>query len=489
MFLPFDTIAALSTPPGEGGVGIIRVSGPDALVNALRVFRPKRTIPSDSEKNQIKERFFYYGEIIASDEGAVAGTPPPSVIDDGFLVYMKSPRSYTGLDVVELHCHGGMLVLKKALAALLRAGCVPAGPGEFTKQAFLNGKLDLAQAEAVIDVIRAETDAALVSARGRLDGAFSRRVNAIKEMLIAVLAHIEATLDFPEDEIPRHDNLRSQMDEAARLLRALAATFEEGRALKNGVRALILGRPNVGKSSLLNILLREERAIVTPVPGTTRDIIEEAVNIRGVPIRLMDTAGLRDTLDPVESIGVRLAKERVKDADLILYIFDVNGDTEDGNSLSTDKELLKITEGKKLIVIGNKIDLSTGEKPTGVEKTFDVLALERGNDRRLVFISCATEDGIERLKDAIYELSVGHPKKAASAAALGELTVTLRHKESLEAALDAVTRALSAIEENLSGEFIAADIKRSVDRLGEITGETAAEDILERIFSSFCIGK
>jgi len=487
------TIAAVSTPPGEGGVGIIRISGPDALKNALRVFRLKKVTPSVPLKNRIKERFLHYGEIVEQgglnpsngDAAFVEGGYNP--IDDGFLVYMKAPASYTGLDVVELHCHGGMLILKKTLAALVRAGCVLAGPGEFTKQAFLNGKLDLAQAEAVIDVIRAETDAALVSARGRKGGAFTRRVNAIKEALTDSLAHVEATLDFPEDEIPRLDNLRSQTDEAARLLRALIATFEEGRALKNGVRVLILGRPNVGKSSLLNILLQEERAIVTPVPGTTRDMLEETVNIRGVPIRLIDTAGLRDTLDPVESIGVRLAKERVKDADLILYIFDVNADTEESNSLSADKELLKITEGKKLIVIGNKIDLLAGEKLTGrvlplsAEKAFD--------GKRLVFICCTTGEGVEGLKDAIYELSVGHPMKAAAVAALGELTVTLRNKESLEAALESVTRALSAVDENLPAEFIAVDLKRAVDRLGEITGETVTEDILDRIFNSFCIGK
>lgn len=466
------TIAAVSTPPGEGGVGIIRISGPDALANALRVFRFKKTLPSDSLKIRDKERYLHYGEIIESGDGAAF------IIDDGFLVYMKAPASYTGLDVVELHCHGGMLVLKKALAALVKAGCVPAGPGEFTKQAFLNGKLDLAQAEAVIDVIRAETDAALASARGRKDGDYSRRVNAIKEALADSLAHVEATLDFPEDEIPRHGGLRPRLGEAAGLLRAHITTFSEGRALRDGVRVLILGRPNVGKSSLLNILLQEERAIVTSVPGTTRDVIEEAVNVRGVPIRLMDTAGLRDTLDPVESIGVRLAKERVKDADLILYIFDVNADT------SADIELLKITEGKKLVVIGNKIDLCAGGKFSEAQTVFD--------GKKLIFISTQHGDGIEELKDAIYELSVGHPMKAAAVAALGELTVTLRHKESLEAALEGVTRALSAIDQDLSGEFIAADLRRAVDRLGEITGETVkagAEDILDRIFNSFCIGK
>ncbi len=474
----FDTIAAVSTPPGEGGVGIIRVSGPDALKNALAVFRPKKVTPSVPLKNRIKERFLHYGEIIESGDGAGAGAQPPCVIDDGFLVYMKAPASYTGLDVVELHCHGGALVLKKALAALVRAGCVPAGPGEFTKQAFLNGKLDLVQAEAVIDVIRAETDSALMSARGRKNGAFSRRVNAIKEALSETLAHVEATLDFPEDEIPRYDNLRPHMDEAAGLLKALIVTFPEGRALRDGVRVLILGRPNVGKSSILNVLLQEERAIVTPIPGTTRDVIEEGVNVRGVPIRLMDTAGLRDTLDPVESIGVRLAKERVKDADLILYIFDVNADTR------ADMELLKITEGKKLVVIGNKTDLAATEKLSEAEKAFD--------GKRLVFISAQRMSGVEDLKDAIYELSVGHPLKPAAASALGELTVTLRHKESLEAAFVGVTHSLSAVDKNLSGEFIAADLKRAVDSLGEITGETVkagAEDLLDRIFSCFCIGK
>lgn len=458
----YDTIAAISTPIGEGGIGIVRISGPEALDTALRLFTIKGNAAA------VEERRMYYGTVF-DPQGKKA-------IDDGFMVFMKGPRSYTGADVVEIHCHGGTLVLKKTLEAAIKGGARMAGPGEFTRQAFLNGKLDLAQAEAVIDLIRAQTEASLEAARSRLDGAFSRRVKEMKEALLDLLVNLEAELDFPDDEVEglMSEAIEQGLAEAGTRIERLLATYDEGRAIKDGVRVLILGRPNVGKSSLLNILLRQERAIVTPHPGTTRDVIEEAINLRGVPIRLMDTAGLRDTDDHVESIGVRLARERIETAELILLVIDVSS-----GSFGEEMEILKSIEGKKVIVAANKIDLVPGLPD--VEGAF--------GGRRVVFISALGSTGIEELKDAIYEEATGRPYGAGLDAPPGELVATVRQRDALAKALEGVWRAGTALKEGLPRECIATDLRYSVDRLGEITGETTTEDILDRIFSGFCIGK
>lgn len=468
-----ETIAAISTPLGEGGIGIVRVSGPAALGVAAAVFVPAArgaktgTRPVELELD-IEERRFYYGRVVDNGGGT---------LDNGFLVYMKGPASYTGLDTIELHCHGGALVLKEVLVAVLAAGARPAGPGEFTRLAFVNGKLDLVQAEAVIDVIRAETASALASARGRLDGVFSSKVRKIRDGLVDIIAGIEAGLDFPEEEVPDDAGLGAALIEAGSALKRLIDTFEEGRSLRDGVRVLILGRPNVGKSSLLNILLQEERAIVTPVPGTTRDVIEQSVNIRGIPIRLMDTAGLRETLDPIEAVGVRLARARVAEADLILFVVDLTDLSRE------DVELVKIAEGRKLVVVANKTDIAALDK---VEAVTNIVP-----GHKTVFISALTSDGIEGLKDAIYEAAASRPFGSPGHAALGELTVSVRHRDALTKALEAVGRACKAVEPDVKApmECVAADLRAGLAALGEITGETATEDILDRIFEKFCIGK
>lgn len=468
-----ETIAAISTPVGEGGIGIVRISGPASLGVAATVFRPAAKgvsiLPSDSDPAfKIEERRLYYGRVVDAKG---------SVLDNGFFVYMKGPASYTGLDTVELHCHGGPLVLKEVMASVLAAGARLAGPGEFTRLAFINGKLDLAQAEAVIDIIRAETGAALVSARGRLEGAFSAKVREIRDRFIDLLADIEAALDFPEDELPDNTGIISRLKEAKGRLSRLIDTYEEGRSLRDGVATLILGRPNAGKSSLLNILLQEERAIVTPVPGTTRDVIEQAVNIRGIPIRLIDTAGLCETLDPIEAIGVRLARERVEHADLILFVIDASALHHE------DIELLELAAGRKLVVVANKSDLAAS-------RMREAVAAATGG-RKLVFISALTSDGIEELKDAIYEQAVGRPFGSPGHSGLGELTVTIRHRDALTKAAQAAGRAIAALgaDVNIPMECVATDIRESLSSLGEITGETTTEDILDRIFEKFCIGK
>lgn len=453
---PSDTIAAIATAQGEGGVGIIRLSGPKALEIALRRFRAK---------GPVEERRLVYGSICGPDSER---------LDVGFLAYMPSPRSYTGEDVVEFHCHGGPLLLREVLSSIIQAGARCALPGEFTRRAFLNGKLDLAQAEAVIDLIRAQTSLSLASAKGRLEGGLSRKVGELKAPLVRVLAHIEAELDFSEEEIDglNAGAISSALSEAADGVQKLLSTFSEGRALREGVKTLILGRPNAGKSSLLNVLLQEERAIVTPVPGTTRDIIEEVVEIKGIPVRLMDTAGLRETIDEVEAIGVRLAKERALNAGLIIYVADLTADP------GEDIEILSGLEKDKTIVAANKADIASRDLDA---------ALAAFNDFETVPISALTEEGIEELKDVIFEKAAGG--RAGGDAPAGELVASIRHRDCLEKCMDCLARAQDAASLGLPREFLAADLRVAIDALGEITGETTTEDILDVIFSSFCIGK
>jgi tRNA modification GTPase len=396
---------------------------------------------------------------------------------------MKGPRSYTGEDVVELHCHGGPLILRKVLGVVFRTGVRVAEPGEFTKRAFLNGRLDLAQADAVIDLIRARTDGALTSARGRIEGRLSRRVGEIKEVLLGLLTRIEAELDFPEEEdvdgLPA-EALLAGLFKAEGALKRLVSTYDQGRALREGVKVLILGRPNVGKSSLLNILLKEERAIVAELPGTTRDLIEEVVIIKGLPIRLMDTAGLGQTQDPVEAKGVSIAKGRVGLAKLILFVVDSSmGDFKE------DRGLLEAASGKKVLVVANKVDLVDGKRCDEIKKRF--------GGYRVVFISALKEEGIEGLEGAVYEEAVGRPYGGVRGVPVeadpGEYVASAWQKEALVKALEGMNRVRRAVHGRLTRDLIATDLRWTVDRLGEITGETTTEDILERIFSEFCIGK
>jgi len=460
-----ETIAAISTPPGEGGIGIIRISGPAARQISLKVFSPARSLKG------LEERRLIYG--------TMTGPSGKGPIDSGFFVFMKGPRSYTGEDTVELYCHGGPLVLKKALEAILKGGARLAEPGEFTKRAFLNGKLDLAQAESVIDLIRAETESSLSAARGRLEGHFSKKVNAIKKVLLDLAVRIEAELDFPEDvSAVTGEFFTSESAKAREDLVRLICTYDEGRVLKDGVRVLILGRPNVGKSSLLNVLLKEERAIVTSAPGTTRDIIEEVLNIRGIPVRLMDTAGLRDSDDLAESIGVKAARQRISSADMILFVVDSSLYGID-RAVDEDLTLLEELEGKKIIVTANKSDLAGEDAREALKKLFDA---------RVRFISALNSTGIEELKDAIYEEALGRGQAVLDREA-GELVASLRHRVSLERSLEGLIRSMDAFNAGLPRELVATDLRWAIDRLGEITGETTTEDILDRIFSGFCIGK
>lgn len=455
------TIAAIATPPGEGGVAIIRISGPFALSIGKSLFDPP------SPLTQIEPRHLYYGSFMSADSIR---------LDSGLFVYMPGPASFTGEDVVELHCHGGGVVIKAVLEAVLSRGALIAEPGEFTKRAFLNGKMDLVQAEAVIDVIRAETESALSAANERLSGLLSAEIRDICTRLLISVAHVEAELDFQEDEIdPLTDSELTDNISAVRgSIERLLSSYEEGKAVRDGVKVLILGRPNVGKSSLLNLLLKEERAIVTPIPGTTRDLIEEVLNIKGVPVRLMDTAGLRDGAEEVEAIGIGLARGRIKDADLILFVIDSTA-----GSFEDDLVILNETAGKKVLVVVNKCDIALDGQSAGshTETVFD--------RQEVVRISALKRTGIDELNDAIYRAALGGRKDARQ----GPLLASVRHKQALEEATQAIERAITAIASGTAREFVAVDLRAAMDYLGKITGETTTDDILEKIFSDFCIGK
>lgn len=456
-----DTIAAIATPIGVGGIGIVRLSGPLAETIAKRLFRPKAFL------DRFVSHRFHYGEIVDPEKG--------SPVDEILLVLMRSPKTYTREDIVELHCHGGYFILQKVLDLVLREGARLAQPGEFTKRAFLNGRIDLTQAEAVIDMIRAKTTESLEIASQQLKGGLFREMVAVREELSASLAFIEAHIDFSEEEIgspsllrvdERFTELIVRMDEWVR-------SYEEGRVFREGVSCAIVGKTNVGKSSLLNVLLEQERAIVTPIPGTTRDVIEEVLNIKGVPVRLMDTAGLRRTTDSVEVEGVRRARERVADADFLLVILDGSRPVD-----ADDREIFLETAGKKKVVVVNKTDLPSEIDLAEIESQFP--------EDPVIYLSALQRTGIEELKQTIYR-SLIHREVRPSPEHL--IVANLRHKVSLSQAREALQRAKEGLQKGISLEFIAFEIRSSLEALAEMVGETTTEEVLSRIFEQFCIGK
>lgn len=451
-----DTIAAISTPVGEGGIGIIRVSGPASLPIARNIFRGKGN-------GGLKSHRFSYGTIVHPESG--------DVLDEAMLVYMKGPNSYTREDVVEIQCHGGTLVASRILSLVIDAGARLAQPGEFTKRAFLNGRIDLVQAEAIMDVIASRTEASLTLAQHQREGLLSQRIAAIKDAIVYSLAYVEALIDFPEEDL----DLAVERDVLGRVTPALAELtglidgFEEGKVLRDGVSVVIAGKPNVGKSSLLNTLLKEKRAIVTAVPGTTRDVIEEVVNIHGLPVKLLDTAGIRDSEDQVEQEGVRLSLERIPKADLVLFVVDASAPFSDD-----DRTILQAIGSKSSIVVRNKSDL-----PARCELPAEVLA-------PVVAISTVTGDGIPELRTAIHTSFI-HGK-----AIDGREFVAVshaRHRDALAKAQRSLQRFTENLQAGVNIELLPIDLRDALDAVGEVTGVTTADDVLDRIFSSFCIGK
>lgn len=455
------TIAAIATAPGEAGIGIVRISGSEAIEILKRVFKPKRKIDID----EIPSRTVVYGH--AADQSG-------NLLDEVLVIIMRKPYSYTTEDVVEIHCHGGIVPVRRIMEQVLKSGAYLAEPGEFTKRAFLNGRIDLAQAEAVIDVITAKTESGMNAALNQLEGDLSREIRRIMNMLLEVLAHIEASIDFPEHDIEEvtNEKINNTLLEAKISLEALIASFDEGKIVRDGLNTAIVGRPNVGKSSLLNVLLKENRAIVTEIPGTTRDIIEECLNIGGVLIRLIDTAGIRETEDPVEKIGVERTKEAIRRAELIILVIDSSAELQED-----DKAIIKLIGGKKIIAALNKTDL-------GIAVDEDYLVNLFGEEN-IIEMSVKNRTGIERLEKKIRDL-VFHGRLSINK---NMMVTNIRHKDLLDKALESVRSALGSMGDGVPVDLISVDIKEAWTRLGAITGDTVEEDIINEIFSKFCIGK
>jgi tRNA modification GTPase len=454
-----DTISAIATCLGIGGVGIIRISGPAAEKIATRLFRPKRAIQKFSSHH------FYYGHIIHPET--------KEIVDEVMVVLMRAPHSYTTEDVLEIHCHGGPIILKQVLELTLRAGTRLADPGEFTKRAFLHGRLDLSQAEAVLNIIEAHTEKELKIATSQLQGYLGQEIKKIRDCLREFKAHLEVAIDFPGEDVeilPLETWLKRIENEVLGPIEKLLKAYSRGRILREGAVMAILGKANVGKSSLLNCLLKEDRAIVTPIPGTTRDVIEEVLNINGIPIRVADTAGLRKTKKKIEAVGVERTWKKVDEADIILWVIDISSSLD-----KEDKEIYQKIREKDIILVLNKCDLTPTIDEEMLKKEFKDLAL--------VHISALYHQGIEMLEEAIYRLLLGNDPY------IPNFIPALRHKQVLEKALKVAQGIKEAMAVKLSPVFISVEVQEVLDILGEIIGETTPEDILEQIFSQFCIGK
>jgi len=469
-----DTICAIATPAGEGGIGIVRLSGPLALdvaagIVQLRSGRPLSSVTSHT----LHLADLHLARPLKGPEAATGtgNREESEVFDEAFVVYMKSPRSFTGEDIVEIQSHGGGLILSLVCRACLAAGARMAAPGEFTKRAFLNGRLDLSQAEAVLDTIRAKSAASLTAAQRQLRGELAREVDVARDALVHLLAQLEAGIDFVGEEIDllgTHDLLKT-IGAVTALVQRLGATARHGRLLREGARVVIAGRPNVGKSSLLNRLLKEDRAIVTAVPGTTRDIIEEAIDLDGVLIHLVDTAGVRDTDDDLEREGIRRSRAAQEDADLRLIVIDGSVPLcEDDHRL-----IGQAATGKHVIAI-NKADL-----PLRVDQS------QMGTGTVAVALSAKTGEGVDALRAAIRLNLVSGGAETTD----GVVVTNVRHQAALNRASDSLTQAKESVRAGMANELVAVDIRGAADALGEITGAITTDEILEQIFSTFCIGK
>ena len=451
-----DTIGAIATAPGEGGIGIIRVSGEEALPAVENIFRGK----------PLKNRQMTYGHIYDNFTG--------ECIDEVMTVYMKGPQSYTAEDVVEIQCHGSVVALRKILDLLLRNGIRLAEPGEFTKRAFLNGRLDLSQAEAVMDLVRAKTDKTFDVALHQLDGEFSREIREIRGGLMDVLVSLTVNIDYPDEDIEEltYEKLIQSLEQAEKRIAGLLNTADTGRILNEGLKIAIIGKPNVGKSSLLNALLGENRAIVTEIPGTTRDTIEEAVSIRNIPVRLTDTAGIRETEDLIEKIGIEKSKASFNEADLILFMLDASRSFE-----AEDQEITEYIGGRRAIVIVNKTDLE------------QKLPLQEIRERlpEACFMEAAIKKGrgVEEIKDKIEELVYGGRVKQGNSL----IVTNVRHKNLLEQAYRVLGDAEVMARAGEPLELIEIDVNQAYTLLGEIIGEEVSDDIIQEVFSRFCLGK
>lgn len=454
-----STIAAISTAPGIGGIGIIRMSGEETFEILKKFFIPKKY----EKIEKIKGYSIKYGNIIDENK---------NIIDEVLVSYFKAPKSYTSENMCEINSHGGSVIMNKILDICIRNGAVIAEPGEFTKRAFLNGRIDLSQAEAVIDIINAKTDKEAKVSIEQLEGSLSQKITEIRKKVISIMADIEATIDYPEYDLEEVSNskIRRLLEEVDKELGSLENSFYNGKILREGISTAIIGRPNAGKSSLLNVILNEERAIVTDIEGTTRDTIEEYISIDGIPLKIIDTAGIRNANDEVEKIGVKKAIEIAKKSDIVIAIFDI---TREFNE--EDREILDLLKEKNAIIALNKIDLKEKIKLEEINKL----------NKPIVKISTKTREGIDELYNEISKLF-----KLNEIATNGEIIVSNnRHKSLIINTRKNLKMAMETIEKNMPIDIISGNLKEMLEELGKITGETVTEDVIKEIFSKFCLGK
>jgi tRNA modification GTPase len=454
-----DTIAAIATPPGEGGVAIVRVSGIDAERIAQRIFTRSRR-----RNGSLRSHLLYHG--------IIRDPQRESVVDEVLLTIMRQPRSYTGEDVVEVHCHGGAFLARQILGLILTQGARQAEAGEFTKRAFLNGKLDLAQAEAVLDLIRAKTARGAELALNQVSGALSIHVSELREELLDILVQVEAAIDFPDEDVEllQSPKLVEKIYRLAKKIYMISETYEWGRLFREGAKVCICGRPNVGKSSLLNALLGESRVIVTEIPGTTRDVIEESINLDGLPVVIWDTAGIRETGDQIEQLGVELSRQYLERADLAIVVFDGSEKLTAG-----DLALLRLINDKKHLVVINKYDLPMSFSADDVKC--------HGREAEIVLVSATTGVGIDRLKSTLREQLLNHQVEPEV------VVMNIRHRSGLLRSAESLEQGANAIESGLPPELAAVNLNEAREALEEIVGIINNENILEQIFNNFCIGK
>lgn len=453
-----STIVAISTAPGIGGIGIIRMSGEQCFEVLEKIFKQKK----HQNIEEIKGYSIKYGFIMEEEK----------IIDEVLVSYFKAPKSYTAENMCEINSHGGIVIMNKILDLCLRNGAELAEPGEFTKRAFLNGRLDLSQAEAVIDIINSKTEREAKVSIDQLEGNLSEKIEKIRKIIISVMADIEATIDYPEYDLEEVTNnkISNILNEVDTLLNSLEKSFYNGKILREGISTAIIGKPNAGKSSLLNIILNEERAIVTDIEGTTRDTIEEFISIEGIPLKIIDTAGIRNANDEVEKIGVNKAKEIAKKSDIIIAIFDSNK-----KLTAEDREILDLLENRNAIIILNKIDL---------ERKINIKELEKYN-KPIVEISTKTREGLDKLYNEISKMF-----KLNEIAIDGETIVSNeRHKTIIINSRKNLDKARETIKNNMPIDIISTYLKEIIEELGKITGETVTEDVISEIFSKFCLGK
>ena len=457
-----DTIAAIATAPGESGIGIVRLSGPDAFIVAGRLVKLK----SGKKPSALPSHTIHYGHAVDPKTA--------QVIDEVIISVMKAPKTYTRENIAEINCHGGIVPLRRTLEAAVALGARPAEPGEFTRRAFLNGRIDLAQAEAVVDIIKAKTSESLSAAVNQLKGKLSAELKEIAEEIKSAAAMVEANIEFPEEGLEASDlnKTAGTLSVSRARLKALLDTAASGKILREGVKTSIVGRPNTGKSSLLNELLEEERAIVTHLPGTTRDIIEEAINLDGIQFVFADTAGIRESDDLIEKKGIQRTFKSIESADAVILLLDGSeGLTKD------DREAAKRTEGKKALVVINKSDLKQKLDAEAAKKLMP--------GAKVVRISALKAEGLEELRRELRRLVEAKVVRGRE-----ELIITsLRHKVLLEKAVASLDSALDSLQRGMSEEFIALDIRGALDHLGAITGKVSSDDIINRIFAEFCVGK